>query len=160
MDVGELFAGLEIDKDLVVAFFVVFARFEFALKESGYVVDQQGHAAPSWTMYKEAVAPKFDDASPEERTVIEKLTEDPPWFQAMATDGMKWKPMKLRGSAVVQALSAAVQVRNNLFHGGKHTPHSPPERDERLLALSLALLQACLRRSPDVLAKFDEPQRH
>jgi hypothetical protein len=48
MDVGELFAGLEIDKDLVVAFFVVFARFEFALKESGYVVDQQGHTRKPW----------------------------------------------------------------------------------------------------------------
>jgi hypothetical protein len=160
MDVGELFAGLEINRDLVVAFFVVFARFEYALKEAGYVFDQGGRAAPSWKKYNADVAPQFDDASPEELRVIAELLKDPPLYQELTDQGIKWKPMNLDGPPVAQALSAAAQVRHNLFHGGKHTPHSPPERDQRLVALSFALLHACLQRSPDVLAKFDELQRH
>jgi hypothetical protein len=34
------------------------------------------------------------------------------------------------------------QVRNNLFHGGKHTNHSPEERDDKLLHHSITVLDA------------------
>jgi hypothetical protein len=48
-------------------------------------------------------------------------------------------------------------VRNNLFHGGKHTNevHEDTEGTEMLLKSSIAILEECLALSPNVKQAFD-----
>lgn len=58
---------------------------------------------------------------------------------------MIWRALAFPNlSEAHKALLAVRTVRNNLFHGGKHTPHSPPGRDENLVKASIAILQWCL----------------
>ena len=77
---------------------------------------------------------------------IALLTRDPPKLQSFA-DG--WQSLPLRGAnAIAQAIDAATRVRNNLFHGGKHTPEAEPGRDEQLVRAALTLLVALVELCP------------
>ena len=51
MAVSDPFAFLAVDKELVCTFFAVFSRFEFALKDCGYVREENGTAAPAWRRF-------------------------------------------------------------------------------------------------------------
>lgn len=158
MDTAQLFAGLRIPTDLVVEFFVVFARFEFALKDAGYVFSDHGRAFPNWHAFQEDVAAAFGELSPAEAAALRVLTDEPPLRQMLRKGRLSWEPTLLDGPPIVQALAAARQVRNNLFHGGKHTPHSPEGRDAALVSAALTVLNACLQRQERVREAFDQPQ--
>ena len=158
MDVAELFKGLRIPPDLVVEFFVVFARFEFALKEAGYVSGARGYSEPDWRRFGREVAAAFQPPTAEESAAFDVPTTQPPLRQVFRDNRLTWEPMPLRGPPVVRALEAAKRVRNNLFHGGKHTPHSPEGRDAALVSAALTLLNACLQRHERVREAFDQPQ--
>ena len=54
-----------------------------------------------------------------------------------------------------QAIEAAKRVRNNIFHGGKHTPHSPPERDAKLVQAARAVLEVCLLADAELKSEFE-----
>ena len=57
---------------------------------------------------------------------------------------VSWLAAPLRGKTDIErALDAIQRVRNNLFHGGKHTCQSAPERDEGLVRAALVVLHAC-----------------
>lgn len=146
--------------DLVVEFFVVFARFEFALKEAGYVSGARGYAEPTWHTFERDIAAAFQPPTTEEGAAVHVLTTQPPLRQVFRDNRLTWEPMPLRGPPVVRALTAARQVRNNLFHGGKHTPHSADGRDAALVSAALAILNACLRRHEGVRSAFEQPQVH
>jgi hypothetical protein len=144
MSLSSPFDLLQMPKDLACEFFAVFSRFEFAMKESGYVyINRRNRAAPDWTRFASDAngflqVPVDSDLS----QAINFLNNDPPQVQ---TSAHLWQPLPLSGVAPIgTALDAAQRVRNNLFHGGKYAPHSSPGRDEALVRAALVLLLACL----------------
>lgn len=143
---------LQMPSALACEFFAVFSRFEFALKESGhFYVNRFGRASPDWDDFS-AVAILQAPAGSELALAIDFLNREPPQVQ---TSAHCWNPIPLRGATpVATALDAAQRVRNNLFHGGKHTPHSPPGRDEALVRAALAVLLACVAQNPGVEAAY------
>ena len=150
------FDGLQMPRELVCEFFAVFSRFEFTLKESRFVsVSRFGRATPDWNRFASKTGPKLvaqkgtklDDA-------IAYLTSEPPQVQTAAQN---WSQQPLTGSTLGEkAIAAAQRVRNNLFHGGKHTPHSPPGRDEKLVRLALVVLYACLEQDANLRQTFEQ----
>lgn len=143
MEIPSPFDGLHLNRELTCEFFAVFSRFEFALKESGFVREARGLIEPAWRRYAEDLAKVLivERGSPVDEA-INYLCTEPPLFQVGA---QRWEHRPLHGeSKFEQAIDAAKQVRNNLFHGGKHTPHSPPGRDNKLVESSLVVLYACL----------------
>ena len=83
-----------------------------------------------------------------------RMVDEPPLVQT-AKD--QWTVKNLHGGTPIeQAIDAIRRVRNNLFHGGKHTPHSPPGRDARLLRSSLMLLYACLEQDGNLRDTFEQ----
>lgn len=119
----------------------MFSRFEFALKEAGYVYIHRGRAAPDWNRFSAGAILQASAASDLARA-IDFLNQEPPQVQISAHG---WDPSPLRGDTpIARALDAAQRVRHNLFHGGKHTPHSPPGRDEALVRAAMAVLLACV----------------
>jgi len=71
------------------------------------------------------------------------LLSKPPEVQMYRDGKAVFVATPLRGDNDGQrALEALKRVRNNLFHGGKHTNHSPEERDRRLLGHALVVLEA------------------
>jgi hypothetical protein len=146
------FDSLQMPPALACEFFASFSRFEFALKESGHVyVNRYGRAAPDWDSFA-AVAILQASAGSELALAVDFLNREPPQVQ---TSARGWDPVPLRGAApVATALDAAQRVRHNLFHGGKHIPHSPPGRDEALVRAALAVLLACVAQNPGMRAAY------
>ena len=146
--------SLQMPPDLACEFFAVFSRLEYAMKESGYMrINRFNRAVPDWDRLA-ASAPNHFQVIPgsELSEAIDFLNNEPPQVQTAA---QQWQVVPLRGIAPVStALDAAQRVRNNLFHGGKHTPHSPPGRDEALVRASLTLLLACVSQIPGLEAAY------
>jgi len=151
------FNGLRIPQAVVCEFFGVFSRFEFALKESYFLIPGKIRAEPDWRRFGRqagqwlVVPPRSDLEG-----AIAYLNDDAPLVQTRE-DG--WQSKALHGdTAVARALDAARRVRHNLFHGGKHTPHSPDGRDEKLVRCALAILMACLEQNEDLRAIFEQTE--
>src|SRR5690606_6175455 len=128
--------ALKMPPDLACEFFAVFSRFEFALQEAGYVYIHRGRAAPDWHGFAD-VAVLQVPAGSDLAQAVDLLNQEPPQVQVSAH---RWEPMPLRGATpVATAIDAAQRVRHNLFHGGKHTPHSPAGRDEALVRAAMVV---------------------
>lgn len=152
------FEELQIDAELVCEFFGVFARFEYAMKATTYCTsDRYGNALPDWRKLKEQLGQPVCEAGTERVVAaIDYLLEEPPQVQ-MCVDGRpEFVELELDGgNSGAQAIEAARRVRNNLFHGGKHTPHSAPERDTSLIQASLAVIGACLEIDETLNTEFE-----
>jgi hypothetical protein len=152
LKIREPFAFIAVNQELVCEFFAVFARFEFALKESGYVHGVAGRASPDWKRYKVDCKLKMDTTDPL-HAHIRYLLAHPPQVQDV---NLKWSTVALKAATDEgKALEAIQRVRNNLFHGGKHPPLSPPGRDEELVKASLAVLYACLEQNEQLLRDYE-----
>lgn len=151
--------GLQMPAQLACEFFAVFSRFEFALKDSGYYyVNRYGRAAANWDRYfSHANATVRADADPELSEAVQYLLAEPPQVQVAPAQWDENVPLRGGPGAIGTALDAACRVRNNLFHGGKHTPHSPPGRDEKLVRSALCLLRACLKHDLHLAAAYEQP---
>ncbi|WP_133817688.1 hypothetical protein [Tahibacter aquaticus] len=158
---ADLFDGLDIPPELIVEFFLVFSRFEFALKDIGYCrQNRHGIAGPNWEGFRDESTQWFREpaAGSAESHAIDELLAEPPRVQ---TGPKAWEPRPLRaGSRIAQALEGAQRVRNNLFHGGKHTPHSPKGRDEILVRSALTVLDCCLASHQALRESFEQPYRY
>ena len=143
MNIPSPFEGLDIDRKLVCDFFATFSRLEFSLKEMGYVRDDRGVASPAWWQFAETMNNKLDiQSNLDLAEAISYLCTKPPMVQ---TGAHNWENKPLHGKTDVErSIDAACRVRHNLFHGGKHTPHSPSGRDQKLVSCALCVLLSCV----------------
>lgn len=129
-------------EQLAFKFFLRFARFEFALKETGYLKNHtEGRPAePGWAQFEQSF---------EEDYVLKgagvKLLELAPQRQVVAAHStLKFVPETFAEnvSDLGKATRLLKNVRNNLFHGGKHKPDGwdDPAHVFELLSVGLAIL--------------------
>lgn len=143
------FSLIAIPKDLACEFFAVFSRFEFALKEGGFVKGE-GRASPDWQRFAREVVLEADGPV---AVSLGYLIAYPPQIQ---TPNLKWKSLALQGKTDrAKALESIQRVRNNLFHGGKHPPMSAPGRDAELVTASLAVLYAVLEQNEQLRSDYE-----
>lgn len=134
--------------------FQLFSRFEYALKETGFV--ESGHAneaRASWDRFTiECLGEAFLD-----RVVREKLApvllRNPPSKQIAKGGRLDWAPCE-PPKTTVELFRAVRRIRNNLFHGGKHGDQDS-DRNQALIAESICLLGEALEASADVQAAFE-----
>lgn len=152
MAVSDPFAFLAVDKELVCTFFAVFSRFEFALKDCGYVREENGTAAPAWRRFaKEGTLECAPNSEIEE--AVHYLVAHPPQVQDTQ---LNWQNKPFWGTTdTARAIESAQRTRNNLFHGGKHAPYSPPGRDAELVRCSLMLLDELIAQNPDLKSSYE-----
>src|SRR5687768_9521888 len=87
-----LYQAADGDVDVIFDFFVVFSRFEFALKRSGYFKGTEHKAEPDWDKFCNAVHGKFDKtASTEFQKACEYYTTQPPKKQIVKDGKVVWK---------------------------------------------------------------------
>jgi hypothetical protein len=148
------FDGLQISRDRVCEFFAVFSRFEYSLKEIGYVWNQRGRATPDWKRFaNEANSWLVISSGSSTEDAVKFITTEPPLVQLA---DRSWKLASLKGQTeIANAILATCRVRHNLFHGGKYTGHSPVGRDERLIESSMIILMACLEQNHDLRSAFE-----
>lgn len=124
-------------------FFYRFSRFEFALKENGYLKSTipGSRAKPGWDRFVKDYADRYA-ASKEAKHLLSAK----PQHQVIHGNGrdLEWVDVDLKDCTtdlerVVRVLKV---VRNNLFHGGKHGVNfwDDPKRMQTLLALGVATL--------------------
>jgi hypothetical protein len=151
---------------LLLDFFLTFARFEYALKKTGYFVHKPENiehsptAEPDWDRFTASLRDKFDASKNEElKRAFRYFLESPPNKQVIFNGDLGWEtPMRGCSSEMEFVLRMVRVVRNNLFHGGKHNieVHESTERTEHFLSSSLVILNECLALDPDLREAYNE----
>lgn len=129
----------------------------YAMKATDYCrCDQYDNALPNWEKLKQDLGePLFVLQDEIACDAIAYLVEKPPQVQKCINGQPEFTVVPLGGSFGAQALEAVKPVRNNLFHGGKNTPHSPPSHNEKLVHGALAVLSACLQLHGGLFIEFE-----
>jgi len=160
MNYKKLLTELNIDQDTVMEFFVVFSRFEFALKRTGYLKRHNGKAEPDWRKFETKHKDEFDsEKEPELREAWNYIDKDPPKKQVVVDGELDFEvDERLKGKSPFEKATLAVRtVRNNLFHGGKF-PRSgivdDPARKTTLLKKCTLLIEEMLELDPNVKMEF------
>jgi len=147
----------EVLNQLATDMFRTFARFEYALKATGFH-NGDGDAKPDWRSFAESVPAIFDNpADATLKEAVEYILKHPPKKQIIRDGNLMWSEAtpgtNPQSNLVLQYVK---RVRNTLFHGGKFNDHwFEPERSELLLRHSLTILNACLDASQDVREAYE-----
>lgn len=147
---------------LAMDFFVVFSRFECALKRSGtYAIGSNDRVDPDWNGFARDLGPDFF-GEVIAQGVAPVLINDPPKKQVkLACGALGWKSMGVVNSTSDLFL-ALRRVRNNLVHGAKYQDggagHADfvegSERNDALLDESMAVMSLALNARPDIYQFF------
>ncbi len=141
-----------------IELFRLFARIEYALKDTGFHKGE-GEAKANW--WKFATSPEIEkmiaNTSIEELTeAIQYIKDYPPQKQMINKDNkIEWAKVKPGTSSESDFILILVRrIRNNLFHGGKFNGcWFNPDRSEKLLDAALLILNHCLKVSPTTVGK-------
>lgn len=154
--------GGELPK-LAIDFFIVFSRFECALKRSGtYAFSDRGRASADWDRFARNLGDDFLRRVAAQG-VAHELINRPPKRQVLLPNGrgLSWQEVT-PVTNVTELFLAIRRVRNNLVHGAKYrdgaTGHieevEGAERDDVLLDQSLTVLGLALEASANVQRYF------
>lgn len=156
--------NVTVRRELLLDFFLTFARFEFALKAAGFVKAAGRPPAPAvkpdWQRFASAIDLATARQDPDCAKAIDFLWLNPPWRETLIGDQLGWASAGYEQiEHMHQVLELVRCVRNNLFHGGKFADEfeakfRDPKRNELLIRHGLAVLRCCLDLSPAVAARY------
>lgn len=142
--------------------FVIFSRFEFALKAIGCTQEKSEEAKASWQKFGIENDNKFQQLLADEKNIHLKtaasyLFGSPPQILKVDNKKLNFKPReKAKKENLEELLMIILVIRNNLFHGSKSLNIPEASRDEKLLLNSLSVLDECLNLNQDLKNKFFE----
>jgi hypothetical protein len=116
-----------LNQDVLLDFFLTFARCEFALKIGGFAKGggKRGvgmEAQANWDAFAHALPTDFQSSiGPEVEGACERLIDTPPWELVLINRDVMWQQQArpAAGNLAVDALTAVRRLRNNLFHGNE-----------------------------------------
>ena len=134
-------------RDLVLRFFVAFSRFEYAMKAAGWARAGRGDAAEAdWNRVVRQL--KQADQAERDRVLGRAglLLSAPPRKQVFRNKTLSWREPGRSGDDLQRLIDGLKRVRNNLFHGGKYSPHGTylSNRATQLIEAAHAVLEALL----------------
>ena len=150
------------DRRLAWEFFVLFSRFEYALKRSGFLKLDKPAAEANWDGFAIEVQDSFARVQDSNVVIALQYYEDhPPRKQLQQNGVLRWSEPLKHGDGekqLVYLCRAVSTVRNNLFHGGKfpQLPVADPSRDQDLLRHGRELLFALVELNKNVHRHFFE----
>jgi len=155
--------ALVLDHELVLQFFALFSRFEYALKRTPAFLKRSDNAQPNWKEYANSLRGRFATVRNDGfRDAVAFLLAEPPNTQIVLGNKLTWKRTVRRNGENDERyiLRLVCTVRNNLFHGGKYpAPFGPVEdvaRNRQLLQAGITVLSHCLNLRNDVRSRFEE----
>jgi hypothetical protein len=155
----ELLNGLP--PEATLRFFATFARFEFAMKQCGYLRrTEHGRVAQACRESLCADLPADFFESVRDAHIATTLVERPPKNLFVQDDaqpqfGNQAPPI----TTTMQLLDAVWRVRNNLFHGNKMYP-ADRARDADLMDNAVAVIDAIMQRMQNLSSAFHDPQQY
>ena len=137
-------------------FFIVFSRFEYALKANGYF---SPHAQPDWEKFISENSDRFNKEKNKTLAESVKYIIDKPPKQQKVHDGtIIWDDhsMDINTPDVLKLVRYIRDIRNNLFHGGKFYGDYQPDvcRNSILLKSALFILEDLLELNVMVKTSF------
>lgn len=153
--------NLPVASDAKKELFVIFARFEFALKECGFLSGTCGKdAKANWDVFAGDTALSDLLTAVSGDLDVKELIEKPPKKQIIVCghNGEKsWDWKTDSGPADTspsnsKLLLAVRRVRNNLFHGAKQ---GEDPRDEQLCRAAKKMLLTCLEKHSGLRDMFE-----
>lgn len=149
---------MTLNRDLVLEFFLVLSRMEFALKVSGFATGTENSVTPDWDAYARQIRDTFiKDVTSELLEASNYYLNTPPQKQVLDNGGLAWSSMVPNNPAEIENLLILVRrVRNNLFHGGKYNSqaHDETARNESLLRYGITILEASMTLVPNIKAAY------
>jgi hypothetical protein len=152
--------ALTVERSRLAEFFLLFARFEFALKAAKFAKRGKWGAEVDWKTF--AANMDFNrlcDPEGNFQGAVSYLETSPPLQQKYKNGSLYWEQRSAPKSySRMDALLFFVRgVRNNLVHGAKFLPKesTDPERDCKLLIAAETVISACLAECHEVHKAFD-----
>ncbi|HLG15320.1 MAG TPA: hypothetical protein VJH03_12570 [Blastocatellia bacterium] len=156
------FEHSKVQRELACEFLGVFARFEYALKATGFATGDGDWCKADWNRFAEAIQGVLTASKePGPRAAIDYLLTKPPGKEVLdlssGTVQFVESPPDATQNKARQVLTMVRRVRNNLFHGGKFGPPAPsdPYHDQRLVEHSLVVLRFRLSLNADVALAYE-----
>jgi len=147
MNANELYKQLKVDKDIVARFFILFSRFEYALKREKYACMYNNRVYVKWSVFAKDYNSSFNfERTDEIKSAVDYLEQHPPKKQILKNGTLGWKKVEKQSTLRLEQIICSVRrVRNNLFHGGKFPdgPIKEPGRNTELLESCIIILEAC-----------------
>jgi hypothetical protein len=162
MDFEKIVKTFTDEPELAFRYCAVFARFEYALKDtSRFLKDDNGNAQANWDVFANSLRGKFSTVTDGEfRKAVAFLKTTPPRKQVVVGAGTDWtESVRGVGESDEQFVIRLIRVvRNNLFHGGKSFTDGEKYvgRNAELMKAGLVVMEECLKLTPDVLATFEK----
>ena len=150
------------NKELVYKFFYAFSCFEFALKTTSFLKNENT-ANPDWDSFATLVDSNNKLAEIESadfKKGVKYFFDNPPKKQVVTNGVLDWeeyeKPKDFFNFK--ELLMLVRRVRNNLFHGGKFSSglEQGSERNRDLISYGLIILNKCVDLNEDIKLKFNE----
>jgi hypothetical protein len=149
-------SNIDFDSQASYVFFITFSRFEYALKNCGYLKKTTAKipkAESDWDNFARTNESKFNHKKNGELyNAVEYFISHPPKLQIRnSSGGVGWLDNNLyteKNCGDLEWLLVMVRrIRNNLFHGGKYPgfPIEEPSRNKDLLNHSIIILNECLQ---------------
>jgi hypothetical protein len=138
------------DKKMLLEFLVLYSRFEFSLKQAGYLQATK-NAKSDWTGFISKIKAEFDEnKSKKLRNAVKYLLDHPAKKQVVTDEKLDFvvcDSTKSNHPEINRIYNCIRITRNNLFHGGKYPSGSVDivERDTKLLTSSIIVLEEFLK---------------
>lgn len=147
---------------LIIEFFIIFSRFECALKASGFHNENNGRVTANWDTFVASIREEFDSERTDTlKSAVDYLTQHPPKVQAINGNSLVWNERNFnQNEPIVNRLCLSIRdIRNNLFHGGKFQGNYQEDvsRNYKLLKSSIVVLNEWLRLNDIVKDNFLQP---
>ena len=148
--------------NIIVEFFIIFSRFESALKASG-CTNGSVKVSANWDSFIERISNNFDPERTEKlKNAVEYLIQNPPKKQSIVNAELGWTnrfPQPNTLPPITQLNLSIRGVRNNLFHGGELNGNYQTDlsRDFTLITSSIIVLNEWLGLDETVKDYFLQP---
>lgn len=145
---------------LTTNFFIIFSRFEFALKESiAFANLRNGKIEADWSKFVSTIKTEFNQKKTSELAdAVNYILSSPPRHQTLTDGVLNWvnrpdEPTKPEINKLEQYIR---DIRNNLFHGSKfnYILERDVSRDPQLLSSALIVLEEWLSLSETIKELF------
>lgn len=152
----EQVSGLDTYNQIAYKFFNCYSRFEYALKESGFVftTGRSQVAMADLNGFTNSIKGILDLKSESIKSAVSHLIAEPPNELLWVDGALIWRPKIKEGDDLGFILDCLRTARNNLFHGNKMSDVNNLQRNINLINACLIILNELLMHNQSVRDSF------
>ncbi|MBC3789374.1 hypothetical protein [Spirosoma utsteinense] len=128
---------------LMLDFFIIFSRFECALKTSNFSSGDADKVSANWDTFIASIRNTFNkEKNAQLRQAVDYLVQHPPRIQMINNGQLGWRDRNFNlNEPEINKLSLSIRdIRNNLFHGGKFSGHYQADISRNYILLKNAII--------------------